>query len=219
MGKQVCFFATPSDLKQLFDDVFCGELWLLNQNGERIDFRNLYGCITNDFFGKSFGQSQCYLTKKGFKLSYNSYNRINQLESEVIQFNSCIQLPRRTVDMSSVYAKFTKDKFIVIDNVAEFECELAKCRENPTYIDNPNYIENAYKHGRFWYESFYYDDMGNKVYKTKELDKLYLMFQKHIRKNYILSEDKFAYIGLDAYQRYLSGNFVPCSGKNRVKFK
>ncbi len=106
----------------------------------------------------------------------------------------------------------------MVDDSEKYNQLLNKVMLNPVYIENPCYVENGFEHGRFWYTAEFLGTDGEKNKKAEALDKLFNSLKKYIKTNFILSKDKFAYIGPDAYKKYLLGTFVPCSGKNPILF-
>lgn len=219
MGKQICFFATPSDLNKLFEEMYLDNIIFMDDFGQKQDKEKLFFMVNRDFSGKSFSESHFYITKTGVNLFYNYYDggkKIDQLKSEVIQFHSCTQSPPIIIDTSSVDNNFRKGEFVVINDSDEYHKQMTELMKNPAYINNPNHVEHGFEHGRFWYTSDFYDDEGKKVRKSKELDKLFNGLSKFIKRNFKETKDKFAYIGPDAYEKYQEGVFVPCSGRNII---
>ena len=219
MGRQIRFFATPHDINILLKKIYSDNIIVIGDFGQEIKQEQFFILVNSDFSGNSFGMSQAYIAKKEFDLFYNSYDnieKINQISSEAIEFHTCPPSPAKTIDTSPVDNNFKKGGFIVVDDSDEFDRQMKELMKNPTYIDNPSYVENGFEHGRFWYAPEYYDDYGNKVRKSKELDILFNNLSKFIKKNYRLTKDKFAYIGPDAYEKYLEGSFVPCCGRNKI---
>ncbi len=218
MGRQVCFFLTPKDLSGLINALYARGVKVVDDYGNNINLESLTQFIENDFNGKSFTDSFCYMYEDGFKLAYfDGSKTINQIESEVIQFRACRQQSKKIMDTSSVEKNFEKGGFIVIDNTEEYQRQMDECRKNPVYIDNPLYVPNGFEHGRFWCSTDYYNEYGEKVNKCKELKSLFSFCKRYITKNARLSKTKFAYIGEDAYQKYLEGTFIPCSGRSKIE--
>ena len=220
MGRQICYFASPVDLDQFFSSKLCDGIIFLDQFGNKLELKHLIHAISSDFNATSFGASQCYITKENFNIYYfsNENRSIDFQKSEVIQFSACRQFPQEIIDMSLITKKFSKEGFVVIDDSEEYYRQLAKLLENPIYIKNPNYIANGFEPGRLWYASDYYDNEGEKTKKTNELKSLYLSMEKYIKKQFRASKDGFGYIGPSAYQMYLEGAFVPCSGEIQIEF-
>ena len=107
---------------------------------------------------------------------------------------------------------YTEGQFI--DRFSSEIVILDSCRR----VEFPNKDPYGYEHGRFWYETSYFDNDGNTVKKSKELDLFFNSLKRYITKNYILSINKHWYMGPDAYQKYLEGNYVPYSGITPIKF-
>lgn len=221
MAKQICFFATPNDLQQLFGEILLKNYIFIDQYGHKQTMENLMLFANDDFCAKTYAKCNFYLSTKNSAICYltnNDYRCIDYIKSDVIQIAACSQLPKQIVDTSIIDNRFKKNGFIIIDDQTEYYRQLSEYMENPIYIDNPNYIENGFECGRIAFANNYYDDYGNKVNKSKEISSLYSFLQKHIKNHYKLSKDKFGYIGADAYREYLEGNFIPCSGKIRICF-
>lgn len=85
-------------------------------------------------------------------------------------------------------------------------------------LTNDQKFPNWYEHGRFWYGTSYYDNDGNVIKKSKELDLFFNSLKRYITKNFTISVDKHWYIGPDAYKKYLDGTFIPCSGITPIDF-
>lgn len=98
-----------------------------------------------------------------------------------------------------------------IDSLISEIVEFSPCRKN-----EKNSLWTQY--GRIWYARQYYDKNGVIVEKSKELDVLFSKLHKYIRKNYKISEDKFYYIGPDAYAKYLEKIFYPSEGLYLIEF-
>ena len=221
MGNQVNFFASPSDLKQLFYRMSEKDVIILSTVGDVLNAEDVFDRIESDYRGKTFGESNVCIACSNSNIVYTffeNHKSIDQLQSEVIQFNACIQMPKKVLDKSSVYNHFKKEGFIVIHDTAEYQRRMDELMKHPIYINNPNYINNGFEHGRFWYAPSYYDCCGSKVYKSKEIEHLYKFIANYIHRFYMPSKDRFGYIAPFAYQEYLKGNFIPCSGKNMVEF-
>lgn len=220
MGRQICYYATPVDLERFFASKPCGDIVFLDQLGNKLEVEHLIHAISCDFNATSFGASQCYITKENLNIYHfpNENNSVDFQKSEVIQFSACKPSPQKIIDMSPITRKFSTEGFVVINDSEEYYRQLAKLLENPIYIENPHYIKNGFEHGRLWYAPDYYDDEGKKVNKTHELKSLYLSLEKYIKKQFRAAKDGFGYIGPSAYQMYLEGTFVPCSGKFKIKF-
>lgn len=220
MGKQIRFFATPTDLKRFWADTLQNGLVAIDCYGDLLKFEQINALIERDFRGDCFGVSNCYITRDGLDLYYFPNKRLDVLKSEVIQFSACTQSPEKKVDLSSVTSRFSKGGIIVIDksNETEYNRQLSELMENPTYIRNPNHVPNGYEHGRLWFSPDYYDDNGQKMWKSDELSKIYSALVRRIRRTFKPSKAHYGYIGENAYQMYLEGKLIPCSGKNLIDF-
>jgi len=75
----------------------------------------------------------------------------------------------------------------------------------------------CYEHGRIWYEPMNTIDRGMRKGESTAIDRLYIQIDIYIKRNYILSEDRFAYIGQDAMEKYHMGVFLPCSLHNPIR--
>lgn len=96
--------------------------------------------------------------------------------------------------------------------------EIVICSPPPPNIRGLIKLPNQYEHGRFWYEKQYYDQSGNIITKSQDLDKMYQSIVRKVRKNAIISKNKFAYILPEAYKKYKKGWFIPCSGRYTIDF-
>lgn len=69
-------------------------------------------------------------------------------------------------------------------------------------------LKNAFHYGRFYVET-------DKYYNSEICKMLYDRIVKYIKKNYLISDDKDAYIADEAYELYENGKYVPInfSGK------
>ena len=200
MGKDICFFITEDDATNLISKI-------KSFGGFEVDE---YKANNNYFF--ALPDSKIVYT------SYNGRKKINPIESDVIELSCSVPQPAKILDMSLIEKNFRKGDFVVVDDSSKFNRLMNELKENPIYIDNPNYIFNGYKNGRIWFENQYYVN-GNRKNKSKKIMSLFSAIKKHIQKEYVLSVDKGYYIGPDAFQKYKQGTFVPCSGKNVVEFK
>lgn len=219
MGRQVCFFITPHDLRCFLDTVLSDDIIILDDCGKKITSDVLCADAEDVFNKKQGGAKNFYFTKNGFNIAYNPISKkLDSICSEVIEFNYGGNSPKMRLDTSSVDKRFSKNGFIVIDDTDAYYKMLEDIYANPVYIDNPNYVENGYEHGRLWFDNTYYDENGIKTAKREELTKLYNQMKRFATKNWKLSNDKFGYIGTDAYELYLKNRFRPCSGKFLIKF-
>ena len=96
--------------------------------------------------------------------------------------------------------------------------EISACSPLASNIHGIITLPNQYEHGRIWYEKQYYDNDSNIMTKNDELDKMYNLLVRMIKRKSVISADRSAYILPDAYRLYKEGRFIPCSGKNRIVF-
>ena len=212
MGNQICFYVTQKDADTLIEQIYHQGGGVVDLTGKPLNKEELRS-IT-DFESKKF-----FVTKPEFTLCYHSNTTkksIDEMKAEVIEFSLCAPSSAKTIDTSSVDNNFKKDGFVVIDNSEEYHRQMNELMKSPAYIDNPNYVEHGFEHGRFWYSYEFFNDERKKVSKSKELDRLFNSLSKFVKSNFKLSKDKFAYIGAGAYEKYLEGVFVPCSGRNKI---
>ena len=220
MSKQVVFYATPQDMEQLFSKIFCDDFVVLDEHGTHISLDEVKRLCKKCFSGEKHA-TNFYFTANDLKLSFfyqNNERYLNIIESEVIQFNPCTTVPKVVFDTSSVNEQFKKGNLIVVNDSTKYYELMDEFMKNPIYMENPNFIPNGYNHARFLIHPRYYDPSGNIVCKSKKIVALYQSFSHYIKKNFRQSNDKFGYIGIDAYQQHLDGMFVPYSGKNIVPF-
>ncbi len=204
MGKSICFFITEKDVMDLIS--------FIKTNG---------GVEINEEKNQVKNPDKLFFALPDSELVFSSYNdekRLNQIESEIIELSFSTPQPFEVLDLSVVEKHFKKGEFVVIDDMDKFHHLMNELKKNPVYIDNPNYIINGYEPGRIWFENQYYDVNGNKKNKSKKLSTLFLLTKRYIQKNYILSMNKDYYIGIDAFKKYVDGEFVPCSGNNVIRF-
>ena len=219
MGRQICFYATQKDVDLLIREMQRNGGIVIGYDGEELSKEHL-SCIADyGFCENHFGGNRFLVTKNSFPLSHSvleGEGEINPVESTVIEFALCTPHPPKTIDLSLVENNFRRDGFIVIDDSDEYHRQMSELMKNPTYIDNPNYIQNGFEHGRLWYSPKFFDSDGKNCSKSKELDGLYNGMRRFIKRNFKQTKDKFAYIGPDAYAKYKEGAFIPCSGRNRI---
>lgn len=219
MGKQICFYITPKDVNSLIEQIYLQNGFVLDSTGAALSKDELVSIAHYDYCEKHFDSNKFFVAKSDFSLYYHCNTvkrRIDEQRSEVIEFSLCTPSPAKVIDTSSVENNFRKDGFIIIDNQNEYYRQMNELMKNPIYTDNPNFVEHGFEHGRFWYSPEYFDDNGKKVSKSKELSKLFNSLSKFIREHFKQTKDKFAYIGTDAYEKYRDGDFIPCSGRNKI---
>lgn len=211
MGKQICFYGTQKDVNDIIEKIQLKYGVVIDGTGTVLSKTEL-NSIADWYYSKShFGGNKFYITKQEFLPYYRTKTTeksINELTFEVIEFSLCTPSPAKVIDTSSVDVRFSKDGFVTIDNPDEYHRLMNELMENPIYVCNPNYVENGFEHGRLWYSASCFD--------SKEVCELYNSLSRYIRKHFRQTKDKFAYIGIDAYERYRQGYFIPCSGRNRI---
>ena len=113
---------------------------------------------------------------------------------------------------------WTANHMKFVDTMFSDVLEIIICSPPARNIRGLTILPNQYEHGRIWYERQYYDRNGNIVIKSQEVDKMYNALVRRIRKNAVISKDKFAYILPEAYRLYKEGCFRPCSGIVSIDF-
>lgn len=204
MGKEVCMFITEKDAMDLVEII-------KSHGGIELDGKSNNFETNNKFFFVLPNSVLIYS-------SHNDEKRLNQIESDIIELSWSVPQSSQVLDVSIVEEQFKKGKFVVIDDSDKFHRLMSELQKNPVYVDNPNYIVNGYEHGRLWVETQYYDITGNIIYKNKKLTSLFLAVKRYIQRSYVWSTNKGWYIGPDAYQKYIDGKFVPCSGRTIIEF-
>lgn len=218
MAKQICFFATQKDVELLLHNIYALGAIVIDYKGTPLT-NNTLPTVSFDNLQAGREHNNYLITKPGLSLVFRTSSQtseIDQVASEVIEFNVCRPIPKKIIDTSSVDKEFQRGGIVVIDDTERYNQLMKKLMLNPPYIENPNYVEYGFDHGRFWYASECLSIDGEKQNKSEELGVLFSNLRKYIKTNFILSKDKFAYIGPNAYKMYRSGTFVPCSGKNRI---
>lgn len=222
MGRQICFFATHLDLKELFTIIIAKNIFLLDNTGKKIDYDDFFRCIDNYFKNENSSSEIWYLASDDSKIKYlenNGYFCVDQIKSDVVEFYHSTRISKKILDTSSVDNLFLKQGFIVIDDVDKYNDMMKELKKKPVYIDNPNYVENGFQYGRFWYNDSYFDENGTKHIKSSSVTAIFNSLKKYMSNNYSLSETKFAYIGPDAYMNFKMNKFIPCCGKNVIEFR
>lgn len=221
MSKQICFYSTEQDIKELFNCSFLKDIILIKNDGKEVAIDEFLNDAYTYFADDSFSIKTYYLCDKDSIIEYDKIDNncyINPTKSDVIEFFYNHKIPPKVLDTSSVDKLFMKNGFLIIDDSSRYRILIKELYEKPKYIDNPNYIKNGYEHGRFWYCDKYLDDLGNIIKKSNGMSKVFDQIRRYISKNYLLSCTKFAYIGLDAYNNYKLNRFIPCSGKTVIEF-
>ena len=219
MGRQISFYATQKDADDLIEQIYLQGGIVLESTGTPLGKDELLSITDYDYCQKHFDSNKFFVAKPDFSLCYHvntAKKSIDEIKAEVIEFSLCNPSPTKVIDISSVDNNFRKEGFVIIDDSDEYHRQMDELIRNPTYIDNPNYVEHGFEHGRFWYSQEFFDDEGKKVSKSKELSKLFNNLSKFIKENFKQTKDKFAYIGSDAYDKYNDGIFIPCSGRNKI---
>ena len=156
-----------------------------------------------------------------FFIDYNGEERSLTEIKQMIEDHYNYEGKRLSFFISSKTLKIVKDSFPNFSRIDEYcseVIEISICSPPPPNIRGLITLPNQYESGRLWYTRQYYDYTGNTVLKSTEIDKMYNSLVRKIKKNSILSRDKFAYILPDAYRRYKEGIFIPCSGKISIIF-
>lgn len=221
MGKQTIFFATPIDLDAIFQEIYRRGAVVLNEYGAELNFKEIREIYNDCFAGELYG-CNLYLTLAPLSIVFldnKAERRIDPIKSEVIVFNPCTQQAKLLLDTSSVDMHFRRGDFVVIDDTDKYERLMADFMDHPVFRKNPAYIKGGFEHARFWFApASYYDSESNVVKKSEGVCDLYRYLQRYIKKNYKLATNRFGYIGKDAYEHYCLGDFVPCSGTERIVF-
>lgn len=219
MGKQICFYITQKDVNTLIEQIYLQDGFVLDSTGTALSKDELFSIADCDYCKKHFNSNKFFIAKQNFSLCYhaNTAKRsIDEKKAEVVEFSLCTPSPAKVIDTSSVDNNFRKEGFVIIDNPDEYYKQMNEFMKNPIYIDNPSFVEHGFEHGRFWYSPEFFDDNGIEISKSKELSKLFNSLSKFIREHFKQTRDKFAYIGMDAYEKYRDGDFIPCSGRNKI---
>jgi len=219
MGRQICFYVTQKDADTLIEQIYLQGAMVVDFAGRPLQKEELQSITDNDYCQKHFESNKFFVMKPSLSLYYHSNavkESIDEMKAEVIEFSLCRLSPAKIIDTSSVDNNFRKNGFVVINDSDEYNKQMNELMKNPVYIDNPNYVEHGFEHGRFWYTSEFFDDEGRKIKKSKEIDTLFNSLSKFIKNNFMLSKDRFAYIGAGAYEKYQEGVFIPCSGRNKI---
>ena len=218
MGKQICFYGTQIDVNNIIDIIHQKNGVVIDGTGTVLSKTEL-NSIADWYYSEShFGGNKFYITKQEF-LPYHhtktTKKSIKEFPFEVIEFSLCTPSPAKVLDTSYVDARFTKEGFVVIDDSDEYHRLMNELMENPIYVCNPNYVENGFEHGRLWYSASCFDS-NESIKNHKEVCGLYNSLSRYIRDHFKQTKDKFAYIGMDAYELYHQGRFIPCSGRNSI---
>lgn len=218
MGKQICFYASQKDVDALTEQIHRQGGLVVDTVGKPLSKDELQLISDYNYCKEYFGSNKFFVVKSNPSLHFDSdtvKRSIDEMKAKVIEFSLCTPSPTRVIDTSSVDDYFRKGGFVVITNSEEYNRQMDALMQNPVFVDNPNHVEHGFEHGRFWYSPDIYDDKG-KVSKSKELDKLFSSLSRFIKNNFRRSKGRFAYIGPYAYEEYLQGLFVPCSGRNKI---
>lgn len=143
----------------------------------------------------------------------------NRLEPSNKKFYTVFGTEQCVLTKEGFYLKYKPDN--AFDPWNSEVIEFIFCRPNKLKITDSNgcrIIRTCYEHGRLWYDPNFYDENFNKNPKCKELSSMYDTLKRYIKKNYKISKCKCGYIGPYAYDEYLKGNYISCSGKTRIEF-
>ena len=220
MGREIFYFATPIDLEQFYIEMLSNNIFAVDHFGNRLEIEYFNYLVKSEFEGNHVEPIFCYLTKKDLDIFYfpDDDKHIAPGISDVVDFQVCKPLPKKIVSMPWLTEKFEKGSCGTIEDTEEYYRQIDEALTHPKFIENPYYIENGFDPGRLWFAPDYYNSKWKQVHKTKGLKRLYLPIERYIIKNFRLAKDNFGYIGPNAYQMYLNGDFVPCSGKCRIEF-
>lgn len=226
MGKQVGIFASISDMENLLLHIEMLGVVLLDKHGKEIGRKETIdgfdAWMRGDYIS---GFSKVYLTKSHllriFSETKNGEMQFDEFRSDVIELSACTPSEKQIVDTSDIDEKFRVGGCIIIspERAEEYWELMAERTKKPRYIPNPNYVKNGYEYGRVYYQTSYFDDTHDcMMSKSPELDSLYNSIKRYIYRMYKKGKDKFFCIAPNAYEKYLRGEFVPCSGNNRIFF-
>lgn len=193
MGRQIRFFATPTDYCELLENVFSKKCFVLDREAKQTSYKYISSEIEKRLYGP-----QVYIaTEKSNIIMYSGVRVIDPIISDVIEVVNC----------HLSYESFVKRK------------EMLKSADNTSYFCIPDDITlNRYEHGRLWYETSYYDNNGILVKKNNDIEKVYSSLVREIRKKSKKSNDGAFYILPDAYKQYKNNLFMPCSGNYDIAF-
>ena len=99
MGRQICFFATPTDYFLLFDYIVESEWFFIDDSGNEISLDRVKETVQSHYDNQGF-HLRFYITKKDFKIVRNVYNNdgekiicVDSLYSDVIEIIICSRPP------------------------------------------------------------------------------------------------------------------------------
>ena len=169
MGRQICFFASKSDLIDFFSFLSANNGVVINENGTELKKDELENIQDREFIKGRYDFPDMYVKHKDSSILFNHYTKLlphriclDSFKSEVIQFS----VPQHFPKMSE----------------SEYDIQI----------------------GRFHVETETYSN-------CQKIKELYNQIVKYIKKNYMISENKLAYIGREAYKWYKEGKLIPKS--------
>ena len=195
MGRQIRFFATPTDYRELLESAFSKKCFVLDREAKKTSFE----CISNESQKRLYVvDPQLYIaTEKSNIIMYSERGGINPIFSDVIEVANC----------HLSYDSFLKRK------------EMLKSADNIlSFCISDDATQNRYEHGRLWYETSYYDNDDTLVRKNNDIEKVYSSLVREIRKKSKKSNNGSFYILPNAYKLYKNNMFIPCSGKFDIIF-
>lgn len=219
MSRQVCFYASQKDIDVLVDHIHNLCAIIVDTSGNILSSGALSSIADIDYCQEHFDGNKFFVTRSNLVLRYyyrEGMRFIDQMQSEIIELSLCRPSPIETIDTSSVDSIYLKDGFVVINDSEAYYRQISELMKNPTYVSNPYYIENGFDCGRIWYSPDYVDENGVRTKKAKDLHDLYGSLSRFLKKNFRITKDKSAYVGKDAYEKYLQGTFVPCAGRHKI---
>jgi hypothetical protein len=92
MGRQITFFATPTDYIPLIEHILKCGWYILNFEGKRVSLDEIK-YVMQDSFDKGYVIYDYYATKEGSKIIINKYkvgDRVDSTFSEVIEISVCM---------------------------------------------------------------------------------------------------------------------------------
>ncbi len=209
MSKQKSVFMLGLDYKDIFDYVTSINAKFIHTTGDTIyNYKEL------------IIHTKCYIINNSIDTEalYKVSGHIDPCRSEVVEFCRSFEVPSQILDITPIKERFGNNGGLIIDDENEYDRIMADIKANPTYVDNPQFTEYAYNSGRFWTTLFYFDESYTKITKSKSLQQLWNKISRFISNNFRISERKDYYIGRTAYQEYLAGKYIPCSGNYMIKF-
>lgn len=107
-------------------------------------------------------------------------------------------------------SKIIVSKSGFIDQITAEVIEFARCKE---------WMEKVLDEGRLWVKIKYYDNSQQLCTKSRQVNEVYNIYVKWIKKNHRISKCKDYYVGPDAYQKYKNKGYIMKAGpKHFVEF-